>query len=190
MRLIAGIDEVGRGAWAGPLVAAAVVLGCKIQGLDDSKKLNAKNRKRLAVEIHENAHSVGIGWVEPQEIDKLGLTHAVTLAMYRAVTLIGYNFTEIVIDGNYNFFSNLNDIGCHEISTIVGADGTVPEVSAASIVAKVARDTYMAEQDEHYPSYNFAKNVGYGTHEHALALDLYGITPLHRKSFKPVQVKL
>jgi len=188
--LTIGIDEVGRGCWAGPLVAGAVVLGQPIAGLRDSKKLSKKRRERLATEIELLAVAHGLGWVEPAEIDRLGLTKSVELAMRRALeaasavlALNGQLADEIIIDGNINYFPEMP-----EASAVIKADDTVPAVSAASIIAKVARDNYMAtEAHAAHPNYGFDKHVGYGTTLHMIALRNFGVTPLHRKSYKPVR---
>ncbi len=182
-----GLDEVGRGCWAGPLVAAAVVLARSIDGLRDSKKLSKKKRELLAAQIHASASGVGIGWVTPAEVDTLGLTKAVQLAMLRAMKQITCDYDEIIIDGNMNFFKNVVGLKTENIQTIIRADDTVPTVSAASIVAKVARDTYMADIATQYPDYGFERHVGYGTAIHLAALKQYGVTELHRKSYKPIQ---
>ncbi|MCA9328084.1 ribonuclease HII, partial [Candidatus Saccharibacteria bacterium] len=145
MKRIVGIDEVGRGCWAGPLVAAAVVLASPIEGLRDSKKLSKKRREALAALIHEQAEAIGIGWVAASEVDELGLTKAVQLAMLRAIKRIETGYDEVIIDGNTNFFKNVVGLKTDIVRTIVRADDTVPAVSAASIVAKVARDTHMTE---------------------------------------------
>jgi len=176
-----GIDEVGRGCWAGPLVAGAVILQAPIQGLKDSKKLTKARREQLAAEIQQNG-IVGLGWVEPAEIDEIGLSRAVGLAMERALACIPHDFDEIIIDGSINYFP-------HEAraKAVIKADDSVSAVSAASIVAKVARDTYMAtEAHKLHPEYGFGKHVGYGTKLHVEMLKLHGVTPLHRKSYKPI----
>lgn len=183
-----GIDEVGRGPWAGPLVAGAVVLREPVEGLADSKKLTKKRRETLDVAIRAHGF-VGIGWVKPSEIDTLGMTNAVKLAMLRAVKTLHETcreYDEIVIDGNINYFKNVKGLSSDSVRAEVRADGTVPAVSAASIVAKVARDNYMAKAAETYPGYGFEKHVGYGTAAHLAALQAHGVTPEHRRSFKPV----
>ncbi len=177
-----GIDEVGRGCWAGPLVAGAAILAEPIIGLKDSKKLSAKQRERLAVLIEASGASVGLGWVWPPEIDKIGLTEATKLAMQRAVDQIATDYDEIIIDGNINYLNH--DPRAKEL---IKADDTVSAVSAASIVAKVARDKYMAEASITYPNYGFEKHVGYGTKVHIDALTLLGVTEIHRLSYKPIQ---
>lgn len=182
--MIIGIDEVGRGCWAGPLVAAAVILNNPLEGLNDSKKLSKKHRAELAVLIHENAQ-VGIGWVTPGEVDNLGLTEAVRFAMQRAVDELDVIANEVIIDGNYNYLPHI--VGSR---AEVRADGNVAEVSAASIVAKVARDTYMERLDDAYLPWQFSKHVGYGTAAHIAALRQYGISDIHRLSYKPIKAFL
>lgn len=178
-----GLDEVGRGCWAGPLVAGAVILNQPVIGLKDSKKLSKLQRERLAAEIQVRALAIGLGWVGSSEIDELGLTKAVRLAMQRALAEINTSYNEIIIDGNYNF---LNDTP--NSKAVIGADNIVPAVSAASIIAKVARDNYMRGQaSKAYPQYEFDKHVGYGTKLHRDRLQAYGVCKLHRLSYKPVQ---
>lgn len=187
--MILGIDEVGRGPWAGPLVAGAVVLRRPIEGLADSKKLSKKRREAFDILIRENAF-VGLGWVTAAEIDTIGMTKAVQLAMLRAVKdlhVSGGEYSEIIIDGSINYFVNVTGLKTEKVAAIIKADGTVPAVSAASIIAKVARDSYMTELAKNYPEYSFDKHVGYGTAAHALALKMHGITPEHRKSFAPIK---
>jgi ribonuclease HII len=183
--MIVGIDEVGRGPWAGPLVFGAVVLGdTDIEGLTDSKKLSKKRREALSAEIHEKARSVGLGWVSAAEIDEIGLSQALVLACKRALEGIDAPYHQIIIDGTINF---LKDTGKGPyVTTMARADLLVPSVSAASIVAKVARDQFMAEQDEVYAGYGFASHVGYGTVAHRQAIETHGVTPLHRLSFAPL----
>jgi ribonuclease HII len=178
-----GIDEVGRGCWAGPLVAGAVILGEPIVGLKDSKKLSKKQREKLVGQIKSTAVSIGLGWVWPEEIDIGGVTQAVKVAMERALAAIDASYGEIIIDGNINYFPNEP-----KAQAVIKADDSVPAVSAASIVAKVARDDYMAEMAKKYPEYAFEKHVGYGTAAHIAALKLHGICVLHRKSYKPIKV--
>lgn len=182
--MILGIDEVGRGPWAGPLVVGAVVLGCEIDGLTDSKKLSAKKREVLALEIHEKAAGVGLGWVHADEIDQFGLSQALVEATKRAVSEIAVPYYEIIIDGTINFLAGTGK-GSY-VTLMKKADLLIPSVSAASIVAKVARDAYMKEQHAIYPRYGFASHVGYGTAAHRKAIDEYGVTPLHRLSFAPL----
>lgn len=180
--IVAGIDEVGRGCWAGPLVAGAVILGRPIEGLKDSKKLTRRQREAFAVRIRAEAEAVGLGWVTPAEVDGLGLTEAVRLAMRRALEQINATYDELIIDGSYNFFPDNP-----KAEAVVKADDSVPAVSAASIVAKVARDDYMADIAADYPDYGFQSHVGYGTALHLERLKLHGVSDLHRLSFKPIR---
>jgi ribonuclease HII len=183
--IIAGIDEVGRGCWAGPLVAAAVILAEPIDGLRDSKKLSRQQRERLAAEIRVSAPAVCLGWVEVAEVDALGLTAAVGLAMRRALEQVDIDYDQIIIDGNFNFL-----VDNPKARAIIKADASVAAVSAASIVAKVARDDFMRQIVAKYPDYGFDKHVGYGTALHLKQLKLHGVSDLHRRSFKPVQALL
>lgn len=183
--MILGIDEVGRGPWAGPLVVGAVVLGDnQIDGLTDSKKLSSKKRIELDVLIRDQATGWGLGWVHADELDKLGLAESLRVATIRAVEAIKVPYHEIIIDGTINFLKETAK--GRYVTTLAKADLLVPSVSAASIIAKVARDNFMTQQDEIYPGYSFAKHVGYGTSLHQKALDSLGITPLHRTSFAPI----
>lgn len=179
---LVGLDEVGRGCWAGPLVAGAVLLRQPITGLKDSKQLSARQRNSLSLIIYEQAVATGLGWVFPVEIDRLGLTASVGLAMRRAIEQIKFDYNEVIIDGNFNFFPT-----DQRAKAIIKADATVPAVSAASIIAKVARDRYMAIAAEQYPGFGFERHVGYGTAEHLLALKNFGITPEHRQSYRPIR---
>ena len=190
--MILGIDEVGRGPWAGPLVVGAVILGgAEIDGLDDSKKLTKKRREALDVEIREKAAAWALGWVSAQELDAIGMSEALRLATRQAVEQIqaqcrqqNLAFSEIIIDGKVNF---LRGTALEKFAmTMPKADGLIPSVSAASIVAKVARDQFMAEQDAVYPGYGFASNAGYGVAKHRAAIERLGVTPLHRLSFAPL----
>lgn len=183
--MIVGIDEVGRGPWAGPVVFGAVVLGdVDIDGLTDSKKLSKKRREGLSREIHEKAAAVGLGWVSAEELDARGLPWALTEACKRALAQITVPYQQIILDGTVNI---LKDTGKGPyVTTMAKADLLVPSVSAASIVAKVARDQFMANQDAVYPGYGFASHAGYGTAAHREALARLGVTPLHRQSFAPI----
>lgn len=179
---VVGIDEVGRGCWAGPLVAGAVILNKPVAGLKDSKKLSKIQRATLAAIIQKQAQAIGLGWVEPAEIDEIGLSKAVKLAMERALAQITMDFDEIIVDGNINYFPN--DL---RAKAVIKADDSVPAVSAASIIAKVARDEYMATKaHELFPMYEFGRHVGYGTKLHVEMLKLHGVSPLHRKTYKPI----
>lgn len=189
---ILGIDEVGRGPLAGPLVVGAVILPEEkpewVEELKDSKKLSAKKRETLNEIILDKAVAVGLGWVFAQELDEVGISKALRLATKRAVKSVQglhASFSQIVIDGKVNFLS-LTPLEKH-VTTVVKADNLVKEVSAASIVAKVARDHYMYEVGEKYPDYDFGKNVGYGTAKHLVAINEFGICPEHRLSFEPIK---
>ena len=166
---ILGIDEVGRGPWAGPLVVGACVLGdAQIEGLTDSKKLTPKKREALAPIIREQA-AVGLGWISAEELDRIGLSQALCKAARAAVKQIKVPFHEIIIDGTVNFLRD-TPLASH-VQVLKKADLLVPEVSAASIVAKVARDEYMYQLAKKYPGYGFEKHVGYGTAAHKAALE-------------------
>jgi len=183
--MILGIDEVGRGPWAGPLVVGAVVLGnAEIEGLTDSKKLTKKKRDALDVLIREKASGFGLGWVPAEEIDEIGLSAALRLATIRAVEQVKTPYNEIIIDGTINFLKETSK-GKY-VTTLPKADLLIQSVSAASIIAKVARDNYMALQDSVYPGYGFTSHVGYGTATHRIAIEKIGVTPLHRLSFAPL----
>lgn len=181
--VVLGMDEVGRGCWAGPLVVAAVVLRHRISGIRDSKLLSRSARERLAPIIRRRAVAFGLGWVDPSEIDQLGLTAGVRLAYERALREIAIEVDEIIIDGNYNFLA-----GDTRVRTMIKADQHVSVVSAASIIAKVARDEFMREQAKEYPVYGFDRHVGYGTKAHRTALLQYGPCALHRRSFRPLRL--
>ena len=186
---ILGIDEVGRGPLAGPLVVGAVILPAEekewFSELKDSKKLSVKKRETLSEIVLAEA-SVGLGWVSNVELDEIGISEALRLATHRAVKAVQrlhVPFSQIVIDGKVNF---LADTPLAEyVSTIVKADDLIREVSAASIVAKVARDRYMVEVANKYPEYGFEKHVGYGTIAHREAINKFGVCPEHRRSFEP-----
>lgn len=180
--MIVGIDEVGRGCLAGPLVAGAVLLREPIPGLRDSKQLSRAQRQALDVQIRAKAWGFGLGWVAADELDAVGLTQAVRLAMIRALEQITAAYEHIIIDGSYNFLAHLPNVNC-----IIKADDSVPAVSAASILAKVARDAYMAEAALRHPHYGFERHVGYATPMHRQALQQHGPCVLHRRSFAPVR---
>ena len=194
--MILGIDEVGRGPYAGPLVIGACILGDWqnsenaewIEKLTDSKKLSAKRREELYVLIKEKALAAATGWVSSAEIDEIGLSEALSLATRRAVEQIQKTkvpFSEIIIDGTMNFLAGTKLE--KYVSTLKKGDFLVKEISAASILAKVERDNYMAKLDTVYPEYGFGKHVGYGTAAHQKAMEEFGLTPEHRRSFRPVR---
>ena len=182
--MIIGIDEVGRGCWAGPLVAAAVGLTDShgIVGLNDSKKLSMKKRQLLAGQIRKTTSYLGVGWVWPDEINYLGLTQSVQLAMQRAIDKIEIEQCKVIIDGNINYLLHIPTS-----QAVIKADSCIPAVSAASIIAKVERDKYMSQIAVQYPDYGFDQHVGYGTKLHVEALSKYGITPIHRVNYKPLK---
>lgn len=179
---LAGVDEVGRGPLIGAVVTAAVILDPErpIQGLNDSKKLTEKKRESLAKEIKEKALAYAIGRAEVAEIDEINILHATMLAMKRAVEALAIKAEYVVVDGNR----------CPDINVpcqaIVKGDGLVACISAASIIAKVARDHEMLALAELYPQFNLAKNKGYPTKDHMDAIMRVGVTEHHRRSFKPV----
>ncbi|MBE0351407.1 ribonuclease HII [Pseudoalteromonas lipolytica] len=181
---IAGVDEVGRGPLVGDVVTAAVILdpAKPIVGLADSKKLSDKKRQLLAAEIKEKALCYAIGRCSPSEIDELNILHATMLAMSRAVEGLSVKPEFVFIDGN-RVPSQLTI----PAQAVVKGDSLVEEISAASILAKVARDDEMIELDKRYPEYGFAGHKGYPTKAHFAALEQYGAINEHRKSFKPVQ---
>jgi ribonuclease HII len=182
--LVAGIDEVGRGCWAGPVVAAAVILSPRerLAGVTDSKLLSHDRRVKLARVIKRRALAVGIGWVAASDIDEHGLTWAVCQSGLRALKSMRHPFDAVLLDGNHNYLSDY----CHS-QTIIKGDQLSYSIAAASIVAKVARDHYMMLQHKLYPEYDFASNKGYGTPRHARAVESH-LSPLHRRLFKPVQL--
>lgn len=183
-QLIAGVDEVGRGPLVGAVVTAAVILdpARPIVGLNDSKKLSEKKRLLLVDEIREKALSWSLGRAEVHEIDELNILHATMLAMERAVAGLSVKPEWVLIDGN-RVPNGLKGIA----SAVVKGDALVPEISAASILAKVARDAEMAALHELFPQYNFAGHKGYPTAEHLAAIQQFGILPEHRRSFRPVR---
>lgn len=180
-RLIAGIDEVGRGPLAGPVVAAAVILApdTVILGLNDSKQLSAQNRENLVKEIEEKALAIGIGVIEPAEIDRINIYQASKQAMIVAVEKLSVTPDYLLIDA-------MNLTLAIPQEKIIKGDARSVSIAAASIIAKVYRDDLMAEYDQQYPGYGFTNNAGYGTKEHLNALEKQGITPIHRRSFSPV----
>lgn len=186
MYMILGIDEAGRGPWAGPLVVGAVVLGgVQIEGLTDSKKLSKKKREALYSEITNKAVAYASGWVSARELDEIGMSAALRLATRRAVQQVTVPYSEIIIDGTVNF---LIDTGKGRyVQTMPKADLLVPSVSAASIIAKVERDRYMTKLGEKYPTYGFGSHAGYGVARHREAIEKHGVIGEHRLSFAPLQ---
>lgn len=186
-----GIDEVGRGPWAGPLVVGAVALdmGQSYDGLADSKQLTRKFRQTEAVYIKRQALGVGLGWVDPSQLDRLGMTASLKLAASLAYgqlpPAVRSQADQIVIDGNVRLLDD------PRVLVLVKADAKVQAVSAASIVAKVARDSYMAQIARLFPNYGFERHVGYGTAAHRQALDKCGVlSGIHRASFAPIRHRL
>ncbi|WP_275098271.1 ribonuclease HII [Sedimenticola hydrogenitrophicus] len=181
--LIAGVDEVGRGPLAGPVVAAAVILdpARPIAGLADSKKLSEKRREQLELEILEKALCWSLGRAEVEEIDRLNILHASLLAMKRAVEALVTPPGHALIDGN-----RCPELPC-SAEAIIGGDASEPAISAASILAKVARDREMVLLDQRYPGYGLAQHKGYPTKAHVDALREIGVSPIHRRSFGPVK---
>lgn len=179
----AGIDEAGRGPWAGPVVAAAVILGPNYQceGLDDSKKLTAKKRSQLYQQIIDTAFSYSYVFIQPPLIDRINIRQATLLAMQRCVARLHITPELVLVDGV--------DVPKIKIpaQAIVGGDSKVAEISAASIVAKVLRDQYMLRLDKKYPAYGFAAHKGYGTMRHKIAIEEHGVLLHHRKSYAPIK---
>lgn len=181
-RIVAGVDEAGRGPLAGPVVAAAVVLERPIRGLADSKILLAAERERLADLIRTRARAWALGRAEVDEIDRLNILQATLLAMKRAVEGLGLAVDLLLVDGNRAPPLLL------PMRTVIGGDARVAAISAASILAKVERDAEMRWLDGVFPGYGFAQHKGYATRAHLRALACYGPTPVHRRSFAPVRV--
>ncbi len=181
--MICGVDEAGRGPLAGPVYAAAVILdpARPIAGLADSKKLAEAKRERIAVEIRERAAAWAVAFATVEEIDRLNILQATLLAMARAVEALPLTPSEALIDGNR----------CPRLTVpsraIVGGDATVAEISAASILAKTARDAEMRRLHAAYPAYGLDRHKGYGTADHLAALRAHGPAPFHRRSFAPVR---
>jgi ribonuclease HII len=180
---IAGVDEAGRGPLAGPVVAAAVILDGRrpISGLKDSKQLSAAERDALAALIRRDAVAWAVAWADHEEIDRLNILQASLLAMARAVEALGRAPNKVLVDGNH-----CPPVACAAIAVVKG-DSLVPSISAASILAKVERDAAMERMDRSFPGYGFAVHKGYPTAAHMTALDVQGISAVHRRSFAPVQ---
>lgn len=181
-QFVAGIDEVGRGPLAGPVVSAAVILDNhqQILGLNDSKKLSLSKRHELFAEIEEKALAIGVGIIPAEEIDRYNILEATKLAMKQAVAKLSKQPELLFVDA----VRLQTPIPQH---TIIKGDMKSNSIAAASIIAKVTRDKMMIEYDKEYPGYGFANNAGYGTKEHLNGLELLGATPIHRQSFSPVK---
>ena len=184
-KLIAGVDEAGRGPWAGPVVSAAVVLNKKNIPIDlnDSKKISEKKRQSLYSSIY-NSHFVGVGISSIEEIDNLNILQATFLSMKRALDNLDCSVDAILVDGN------LDPGFDYKTECIVNGDSISFSIAAASIIAKVTRDNLMSKIHKEFPNYNWKRNKGYGTREHRNALDMYGPCKYHRKSFSPINKML
>ncbi|MDZ7744898.1 MAG: ribonuclease HII [Candidatus Saccharibacteria bacterium] len=182
-----GIDEVGRGCWAGPLLVVAAQARSDLPtGLADSKTLSKNTRNKIYAEIIRSC-SFSEGWVQPEEIDNLGLTQAMKLGVARALLTIGVDHDEdIIMDGHINYCPSQYV----NVQTVVKADSLHPIVSAASIYAKVTRDAHMTRLAQFYPMYGFEHHAGYGTELHRSALRVHGVSKIHRLSYKPVKASL
>lgn len=180
VQIVAGVDEVGRGALAGPVSAGACVFTRDVMliGLDDSKKLTAIARERLHAQIERQAIAVAVGHAQPHEIDALGIARATVVAMRRALDALGVPVDHVLVDGR------IVDLGLPTTAIIKG-DGSVRAIAAAAVYAKVTRDRMMCEYDLEYPAYGFGHNKGYGSADHLEALTILGPSPLHRMSFSP-----
>ena len=179
VQYIAGVDEAGRGPLAGPVVASAVIFekGILIEGVNDSKKLTEKKREELFHYIHEQAVAVGIGIVSHEVIDRINILQASFLAMNKAIETLKIKPQQLLVDGN--FFRHEN----YPVENIIRGDALSHSIAAASIIAKVTRDSLMRELHEQYPQYGFAKHKGYGTKAHIEAIRIHGYSPIHRRSF-------
>lgn len=186
MRLPAGIDEAGRGPLAGPVYAAAVILNPlnPIEGLKDSKKLTPAEREALAPIIQERALAWSVAFATVEEIDSMNILEATLLAMKRAVLGLSIRPTILLIDGNRMPHMP------YRIRTIIKGDDRVPEISAASILAKTAHDALFKRYAKEYPGYGFEHHMGYGTTEHMAAIERLGVLPIHRKTFEPIASRL
>ena len=182
IQLIAGVDEVGRGPLAGPVVAAAVILpeNCKIPGLNDSKKIPKSKHQAIYQAVLDQALSVGIGVKDNQVIDQVNIYEATKLAMLEAIQELDQQPQHLLID------AMKLDLPIPQTSIIKG-DANSLSIAAASVVAKVTRDQMMAAYDQEYPGYDFGQNAGYGTSKHLEGLEKYGVTPIHRRSFEPIK---
>ncbi len=178
-KLIAGVDEAGRGPLCGPVVAAAVILpeNYKIEGVNDSKKLSEKKREMLYDKIINEAVAVGVGISDVDVIEEVNILNATKMAMKEAISKLSVKPDFVLIDGNQMIDINI------EASTVVSGDAKSESIAAASIIAKVTRDRMLYDYDKVYPEYGFAKHKGYGTKAHIAAIKEYGLTPIHRPSF-------
>ena len=183
---ICGVDEAGRGPWAGPVSAAAVILNPDDlpEGIDDSKALTAASRERLEIEIKARAVAWGVGFASVEEIAELNILHATGLAMCRAIEGLAVQPIAALVDGNYRF-----KLPC-DVKTVVGGDGLSLSIAAASILAKTARDRLMIDLDAQYPGYGFASHKGYNAPIHQAALKAMGPCPAHRPSWAPIRALL
>lgn len=186
-RIVAGLDEAGRGAWAGPVYATAVVLPPDdrvlrlLNGVRDSKRMTAKQRNHYLGCIKSTSVAWTIGSAASEEIDKLGIVPATCLAMQRALDELVYSPTYLLVD-----YIQISNCACPQLSLTKG-DCRSLSIAAASVLAKTARDAYMGELDKKYPAYGFARHKGYGTAQHRVALAEFGSSPVHRQSFKPIK---
>jgi ribonuclease HII len=182
-KIIAGVDEAGRGPLAGPVVAAAVILdnNNRIEGIGDSKTISEKKREKLAIEIKQKSRAWAIGQVSHEEIDELNILNASLLAMQRAVMALSIKPEHVQVDGN-----RCPVVAC-SVEAIIKGDALIPVIGAASILAKVTRDALMVEMDLFYPGYGFAKHKGYPTKQHSEALASLGPCEIHRRSYAPVR---
>ena len=183
---VCGVDEAGRGPWAGPVSAGAVILDPNMipKGLDDSKKLTAKAREALEPQNKASALAWGVGFATAEEIDTLNILQATGLAMRRAIEALSVKPAHALVDGNYRFV-----LPC-PVTPVVGGDGKSLSIAAASILAKVARDRLMVEMDAVYPGYGFAGHKGYHATSHVAALAKLGPCPIHRRSWAPIRALL
>ena len=183
---VAGVDEAGRGPWAGPVIAAAVILERSTvpQGINDSKKLGPRRREELYAALRASSARIGIGGASAGEVDGLNVLAATMLAMRRAVAALDSTPAHVLVDGN-----RLPELPC-AATAVVGGDRRSLSIAAASIVAKVTRDRIMARLAARYPEFGWERNAGYGTAEHRAALGRFGPTPHHRRSFSPVAALL
>jgi ribonuclease HII len=182
-RVVVGIDEVGRGAWAGPVTVGAVVPATEhLRGIRDSKQLTRGERERAAADVREWAVAVGVGHASHLECDELGMTAALRVAARRALDQLadqGYAPDRVILDGNHDYLG----LGKERVTTVIKGDSSVLAVAAASCVAKVTRDSMMREEADHYPPYDFESNVGYPAPVHKAALRGYGPSAIHRRTW-------